>query len=256
MDDATSEILAAEFVTQESYFAYGNLCKRYSRQIGLPLCFYSDRFSVFRDNHKERVVDEPATQFQRAVSGLDIELVCANSPQAKGRVERANQTLQDRLIKEMRLLGISDYEEANLYLPEFIQDYNARFAVSPISDLDCHCSLDPELDLDFLFSVHDFRIISATLLIQFNNKTYQVLTSHPPYFYVKQEVLLTMDSKGTVSGWFHGDKLDLKLIENRPKQAAVVSSKSASLPLAYNHPWRTYGKKLNGTPVLSTLSSD
>lgn len=66
VDDTTSEILAAEFVTQESYFAYGNLCKRYFRQIGVPLCFYSDRFSVCRDNHKERVVDEPVTQFQRA----------------------------------------------------------------------------------------------------------------------------------------------------------------------------------------------
>lgn len=119
VDDASSEILAAEFVPQENYFTYGNLCKRYFKETGVPLCFYS----------RESVVDEPVTQFQRAISGLDIEQICTNSPQAKGRVERANQTLQNRLIKEMHLLGISDYEEANLYPPVFIQDYNARFAL-------------------------------------------------------------------------------------------------------------------------------
>jgi len=258
VDDATSEILAAQFVEQESFFAYGDLCKRYFRETGVPLCFYSDRFSVFRDNHRERLVDEPVTQFQRAINGLDIELICANSPQAKGRVERANQTLQDRLIKEMRLLGISDYQAANLYLPDFIQAYNARFAVRPLSDLDCHRPLDPELDLDFLFCVHDFRTISATLLIQFDGKVYQIMTSHPAYVYAKQEVLMTVDSEGLVSAWFHGNNLDLNLIEKQPKQAAVVSSKSPdkhALPPAYNHPWRTYGKKLNGQPILTTLSS-
>lgn len=258
VDDATSEILAAEFVAHESYFAYGDLCKRYFRETGVPLCFYSDRFSVFRDNHSERIVDEPVTQFQRAITGLEMELICAHSPQAKGRVERANQTLQDRLIKEMRLLGISDYDEANLYLPEFIKDYNARFAVQPYANLDCHRPLDPDQDLDFLFSVHDFRIISANLLIQFDSKTYQIVTNHPPYFYAKQEVLMTVDSKGTVSAWFHGNILELKLIEKRPKQAELVSTKSAdkqALPPAYNHPWRTYGKKLNGQPLLTTLST-
>lgn len=259
VDDASSEILAAEFVSQESYFAYGDLCKRYFRETGVPHCFYSDRFSVFRTNRREGYVDEPVTQFQRAISGLDIELICANSPQAKGRVERANQTLQDRLIKEMRLLGISNYTEANLYLPEFIQDYNARFAVRPISDLDCHRPLDPELDLDFLFSVHDFRNVSKSLSFQFANQTFKILTQHPAYFYAQQEILVTCDSLQHISAWYRGNKLDLELLGKRPKQGAIVSTKSSKkhpLPPVYNHPWRTYGKKLNGKPVLSTLSTE
>ena len=142
VDDATSEILAAEFVPEECFFSYGELCKRYFKEHGLPKSFYSDRFSVFRDNHKDNLSYEPITQFQRALSVLDVMLICASSPQAKGRVERANETLQDRLIKEMRLLGISDYEQANQYLPAFILDYNRRFAVMPASDVDFHRPFD------------------------------------------------------------------------------------------------------------------
>ena len=107
VDDATSQILAAEFVPEESFFSYGNLCQRYFREHGLPKAFYSDRFSVFRVNRRGNLRYEPVTQFQRALSVLDIELICANSPQAKGRVERANQTLQDCLfqIREYKTLA-------------------------------------------------------------------------------------------------------------------------------------------------------
>ena len=140
VDDATSEILAAEFVSEESFFSYGELCKRYFSEHALPKSFYSDRFSVFRNNRTDNLSYEPVTQFQRAMTALGVEIICANSPQVKGRVERANQTLQDRLIKEMRLLGIRNYEQANQFLPEFIRDYNRRFAVMPGSSLDFHPS--------------------------------------------------------------------------------------------------------------------
>ena len=256
VDDATSEILAAEFVQEESFFAYGNLCKQYLKEHGLPRIFYSDRFSVFRDNHKEGRAYESVTQFQRALTMLDIRLICANSPQAKGRVERANETLQDRLIKEMRLLGICDYDQANQYLPEFIPDYNRRFAVIPGSDIDFHRPLDETRDLHFLFSIHDFRKITKTLQINYAGKTYQIVTKHPAYFYANQEVLITCDSSGSISAWFDGDLLTLEEIEKRPKQGAVVSTKSVEskpLPPAYDHPWRTYGKKINGKPILTTL---
>lgn len=259
VDDATSEILAAEFVPEECFFSYGALCKRYFQEQGLPRSFYSDRFSVFRDNHKEGLACEPVTQFQRALSVLDVKLICANSPQAKGRVERANQTLQDRLIKEMRLLGIRDYSQANQYLPEFIADYNRRFAVVPGSDIDFHRPLDETQDLDFLFSIHDFRKITKTLQINYAGKAYQIITKHPAYFYAKQEVLITSDSSGSISAWFDGNLLTIEEIEKRPKQGSVVSTKSVDakpLPPAYNHPWRTYGKKINGKPILTTLLTE
>lgn len=252
-DDATSAILAAEFVPTESYFAYGDLCKRYFREHGKPKAFYSDRFSVFRDNHKENLSSEPVTQFQRALTTLDIQLICAHSPQAKGRVERANQTLQDRLIKEMRLQGISSYEETNKYLPDFIQDYNRRFAVQPLSSINFHTKLEPSLDLDFIFSIHVQRLISRTLSFQFDGQTYQIVSKHPPYYFARQEVLLVRDRAGLLSAWLglDGNILELQLLAKQPKQGAILSSKSAKLepvPPNYNHPWRTYGKKLNGKP--------
>jgi len=259
VDDATSEILAAEFVPEESFFSYGELCKHYFSEHGLPKSFYSDRFSVFRDNRKGNLSYEPVTQFQRVMTALDIELICANSPQAKGRVERANQTLQDRLIKEMRLLGICTYEQANRFLPEFIRDYNRRFAVIPAANLDYHRPLDKTQDLDFLFSIHDFRTITNTLLIHYAGKVYQIATNHPAYYYAKQEVLITCDHTGVVSAWFHGNLLTLIELEKRPKQGSVISTKADKadpLPPAYNHPWRTYGKKINGKPVLNTLSTE
>lgn len=259
VDDATSEILAAEFVPEESFFSYGELCKRYFSENGIPKSFYSDRFSVFRNNRKDNLSYEPVTQFQRALTVLGIEIICANSPQAKGRVERANQTLQDRLIKEMRLLGICTYELANLFLPEFIHDYNHRFAVMSASILDFHRPLDKTQDLDFLFSIHDFRTITNTLLIHYAAKVYQIVTNHPAYYYAKQEVLITCDNIGVVSAWFHGSLLTLKEIEKRPRQGVVVSTKANEvkpLPPAYNHPWRSYGKKINGKPVLNTLSTE
>ena len=258
VDDASSAILAAKFVPVENYFNYGELCKEYFREHGLPKAFYSDKFSVFRSNRKQDLKYEPVTQFQRALSVLDVDLICANSPQAKGRVERANQTLQDRLIKEMRLLNICDYDQANQYLPEFIADYNRKFAVLPVSDIDFHRRLDETIDLDFLFCVHDFRIVSKTLQINYDGRVYQIKTDHHAYVYSKQEVLITCDASRTISAWFHGKLLKLEEIEKRPKQTAVVSTKSvASEPVvpAYDHPWRTYGKKINGKPTLTTLST-
>ena len=256
VDDATSQLLALKFVEEESFFAYGEVCKHYFQEVGLPMSFYSDRFSVFRTNGSKNFAYEPVTQFQRALSVLSVKLICANSPQAKGRVERAHATLQDRLIKEMRLRNICTYEQANAYLPEFMQEYNRRFAVQAASDQDVHRKLDLEEDLDFLFSIHDSRQITKTLTIHYENKLYQIVTTHQPYFYANQEVLITRNNAGEISAWFGGNKLELKQLASYPKQGAIVSSKSADakpIAPAYNHPWRTYGKKINGKPVVTSL---
>lgn len=138
VDDATSEVLAGKFVEHETYFAYAQLCKAYFSQIGLPVALYSDKFSVFRINASNVVNTDAITQFGRALSDLGVELICANSPQAKGRVERAYQTLQDRLVKEMRLELICDYQQANVFLPSFLAAYNRMFAVLPCSKKDAH----------------------------------------------------------------------------------------------------------------------
>lgn len=253
VDDATSAVLAAEFVEHESFFAYARLCKSYFRTTGLPVAFYSDKFSVFRVNSKSSIHKEAITQFDRALSSLGIELICANSPQAKGRVERANQTFQDRLVKEMRLRHIHNYHEANAFLPEFIQTYNRKFAVLPRSSGDAHLPLDRTIDLDFLFSVHDTRIISKDLQIQYDNVTYQIITTRPARHLAKREVLILQNETGSVSAFLNHQLLTLKVFHRQPKPPRIATTKSIDrqpyIP-PVDHPWRSYGKKLDGSPIL------
>lgn len=253
VDDATSEILAAQFVRQESFFAYGNLCKTYFKSKGTPVAFYSDKFSVFRANSSHSIQKEAVTQFDRALSYLGIELICANSPQAKGRVERANQTFQDRLIKEMRLLNIDNYEDANAFLVRFVAWYNQRFAVLPRSVDDAHVPLDTTIDLGFIFSIHDTRTITKDLQIHFGSVAYQIITSRPPQYLVGREVLVVKDQEGLVSAYLNQQKLVLQITQKQAKPPRIAFAKSLD-PHVYSppvdHPWRTYGKKLNGNPVL------
>lgn len=254
VDDATSAAVAARFVDRENYFAYCALCKSYFKAAGTPVAFYSDKFSVFRVNSRAGVHKQAITQFARALNTLGIELICANSPQAKGRVERANQTFQDRLVKELRLQKINNYQDANNYLPVFLDSYNRKFAVMPRSDVDAHAPLDPEIDLDFLFSIHDSRIISKALLIHYHNTTYQVLTDRLPQNLIGRDVLTVEDEHEQLSAFLNHQQLNLVVSHSQPKkQPRVVSTKSFS-SRAYtppvDHPWRTYGKKLNGKPVL------
>jgi len=109
----------------------------------------------FRVNHTNVTTTAAQTMFEQAMGALGIELICAYSPQAKGRVERANQTLQDRLVKEMRLAGISDYQQANVFLTTYIPSYNQKFAVQPADRIDSHEPLRAENDLEWIFNKKD-----------------------------------------------------------------------------------------------------
>jgi DNA-binding Lrp family transcriptional regulator len=253
VDDATSEVLAAEFVEHESFFAYARLCKSYFQTIGTPVAFYSDKFSVFRVNSNNVTHKEAITQFSRALGSMGIELICANSPQAKGRVERANQTFQDRLVKELRIQRVNNFQDANAYLPTFIQFYNRKFAVLPRSAGDVHAALDPTIDLDFLFSIHASRMISKDLQIQFNTVVYQILTHRPQQHLIGREVLITQNQSGDICAYLNQQLLTLNVFHKQPKQAQIVSTKSIDPHVftpAVDHPWRSYGKKLNGRPIL------
>jgi hypothetical protein len=157
IDDATSRLVGLLFADQESTEAYFELARSYMLQYGKPIAIYSDRHSIFR--HSSSIRTEGITQFGRALLDLDIELICATSPQAKGRVERANRTLQRRLVRELRLRNISSITEANRYLPEFIDDYNRRFAIKPITDTNVHRSIDESI-LNNALCAHFRRRIS------------------------------------------------------------------------------------------------
>ena len=139
IDDATGQLVELLFVAAKVFTVMRRLVQAYFERYGKPVAFYSDKHGIFRVNQAQcRAAGEALTQFGRAMQELEIQILCANTPQAKGRVERANQTLQDRLVKEMRLRGISTMEQGNAYLPEFMADFNRRFAVLPRSHHDAH----------------------------------------------------------------------------------------------------------------------
>ena len=146
IDDATSTLMHLQFVKSESTFSYFGALERYLEAHGRPVAFYSDKHTVFRVAQQGAQSGHGMTQFGRALNELSIEILCANSSQAKGRVERANRTLQDRLVKELRLAGISDMEDANAFLPDFMERYNARFAKAPRRPDDLHRALNVEPD--------------------------------------------------------------------------------------------------------------
>src|SRR6266496_83475 len=163
-----------KFVETESTFDYFQATREYLEAHGKPVAFYSDKHGVFRVNTPGAVQGDGMTQFGRSLHALNIDILCANTPQAKGRVERANRTLQDRLVKELRLQGISTLEAANAFADEFTDDYNKRFATLPKSSIDAHRSIEEGMDLDQIFSWHEERKVLKNLMIQYAGKHYLI----------------------------------------------------------------------------------
>lgn len=168
IDDATGELLQLYFADSESTTGYFEATQRYIRQHGKPQAFYSDRAAVFRS---PRAKSDTCTQFHRALDQLGIELICAKTPQAKGRVERANRVLQDRLVKELRLDRIDNIEEANAWCETYVPRYNERFSRAPLSQLDKHTPTHINDDLALILAMCETRKLSKQLTLKFGSRT-------------------------------------------------------------------------------------
>jgi len=168
VDDATSRLMHLQFVESESTFAYFHAARAYLETWGKPIAFYSDKHDVFRVNHPGALGGDGMTQFGRALHALNIDIICANSSPAKGRVERANRTLQDRLVKELRPAGAATMADGNALLPAFMADYNARFAMAPANSKHLHRRLSPGDDLDDAFTWKEERTLSQALTLQYD----------------------------------------------------------------------------------------
>lgn len=171
VDDATSRLMMLHFTATESTFSYFEATRAYLERYGKPVALYSDKASVFRSTNASKT-GRSVTHFGRAMYELNIDTFCANSSSAKGRVERAHLTLQDRLVKEMRLRGINTVEDANAYAPSFIATYNARFAKPPLSDFDAHRPLRDDEDLDQLLTWRETRRVSKSLTVLYDRVLY------------------------------------------------------------------------------------
>jgi transposase len=180
VDDATSQLLALRFVPAESTKAYLETLRGQVLTHGRPLAFYSDRHGVFRVNAKEAESGDGKTEFGRVVERLDIGLINATTPQAKGRVERANRTLQDRLIEEMRLNGIDSIEVAHAFLPGFIRKHNEKFGVPSRDGPSAHRPwTKTEDELDEILARREERVLTKALTFSSGGKKYCVKTAGP-----------------------------------------------------------------------------
>ena len=199
----------------------------YIKKYGRMEAVYSDKHGIFRINIPGCIHKENLTQFGRALKELDITLICANSPQAKGRVERANGTLQDRLVKEMRLAEINDIESANKFLPAFWEDYNKRFADNPDDFGDAHRKLLPEQNLERTLCKREYRKVSKNLEIQYNNVIYQLKVDNPirSRSLIRARVMVRENAEKEIFIEYQGKQLKFQRYSQQACQGQVVSSK-------------------------------
>jgi len=252
IDDATSRIMDGAFMDYEGTFTLFETTEHYLKTYGKPLIFYVDKHSTFNINRQATIEEElkdqkPLTQFSRAMDQLRIELILANSPQAKGRVERLFETLQDRLVKNMRLEGISTKEEGTKYFREvYIPKHNARFAVLPKDQTNAHKTLLPDDDLTRIFTVQTKRIISKALVVQYKNTRYQLDTKGAyQYLLQKQNIVVEENKNGALVFRYKGNPIPVTAIGQiikQPKVMQVASSKTfqeGQIRALVKDPWST-----------------
>jgi transposase len=180
IDDATGRLTALRFAPAETTRAYLDALRAHVLAHGVPVAFYSDRHGIFRLNVKEAASGDGLTEFGRVAERLRVELIQAATPQAKGRVERANQTLQDRLIKEMRLAGVCDIQAAQSFAQGFIETWNAKFARPPFEAADAHRPWTQDAQaLDEALARREERTLSKALTFSAAGKLYCVKTNGP-----------------------------------------------------------------------------
>ena len=235
VDDATSRLMHLQFVESESTFAYFHAARAYLEAWGKPVAFYSDKHGVFRVNHPGALGGDGMTQFGRALHALNIDIICANSSPAKGRVERANKTLQDRLVKELRLAGAATLAEGNDFLPAFMADYNARFAKAPANHKDLHRPRRAGDDLDDAFAWKEERTLSQALTLQYDKVMFILEPSEQAKAAIGKRLTVVDYPDGRLAIRYRGVELAYRTFDKlrQVTQAAIVENKQLGAVLAF-----------------------
>ncbi|RED10623.1 ISNCY family transposase [Pontivivens insulae] len=236
IDDATSTLMELRFVPSESTWSYFEAVESYLGNHGRPVAFYSDKHTVFRiPNPNQHTTG--MTQFGRAMAELNIEILCANSSQAKGRVERANRTLQDRLVKELRLAGISDIEAANAFLPAFMARFNAKFAKAPARSDNLHRAMNVEPGrLEDVLCLRDKRYVGKDLTLTYERKRIRIEVNELTRGLVGQYVDVYERRSGQVLVIHKGVALPHSVFDpsqQRVTHASITENKRLSAVLTY-----------------------
>jgi hypothetical protein len=248
IDDATGRI-HARFFEAETLEAAFTMVRDYAGKYGLPQAIYVDRAGIYRSDREPTEEEwlaerEPQTQFGRAMEELGVRLILARSPQAKGRVERMNRTLQDRLVKALRQRGISDLATANRFLEEeYLEPFNARFGVAPAVAADLHQQVPAELDLSRVLSVQEERVVQNDWTVRWNNAYLQL--SRASQVQPGQRVQVCAQLDGRVRVFARERELSWSATRsepNRPRKPSPVRGRptksSQGQKPAATHPWR------------------
>jgi hypothetical protein len=245
IDDATSEVFAW-FSEQETTIAAMEVFRGYVARYGLPRALYVDRDSIYRPDREATLAEnlagnEPTTQFGRAMQALDVELILAHSPQAKGRVERVNGTLQDRLVKALRRAKIRDLAAANRFLQEkFLPAFNRRFVRKAARAGDLHRRVPRGVDLAQVLSIREPRRVQEDWTVRFENRWFQLAEVHQKLTLAGRQVTVCQRLDGRLELLYGGHALSYREIPAPPPRASVVPeirSSQGQRP-ADDHPWR------------------
>jgi hypothetical protein len=247
VDDATGRVWAQFFEAETTRASY-DMLEGWTRKYGLPQSLYVDRDSIYRCEGIGTIAEqlagkEPKTQFGRAMEQLGVELILANSPQAKGRVERMNATLQDRLVKALRLEKISDMASANQYLAKtYLPAFNRRFCVPAANPADVHRNAPG--NLNEILSWEEERVVQRDWTVACNNHYYQLDRQHERLSLVRRKVIIRTLRNAQVQLVYRKAKLKWKELPQRPQRLAVKPAKPLiqrqTKPKA-DHPWRKDG---------------
>jgi transposase len=243
IDDATNQVFARFYETEENFSALDSF-RRYIQKHGLPCSLYLDRHVVYKAHQRPLEIseqldgmDEPLSNFQRAAKELGVELIHAYSPQAKGRIERLFKTLQDRLVKELRLKNISTKKEANAFLQRYLIQFNRQFRMTAENATDLHRKLTVDVDIRRILCVKELRNVKNDFTVSFRGRLYQILDR------IKSKTV-TVEIWLDSSTHFASEGKELRVKELPVPVREIVESAGKSHPgISYqkppkDHPWR------------------
>jgi len=248
VDDASGKLTRVRFEDNEGVIPVFRFWKEYLEANGAPIAIYLDKFSTYKVNHKNAVDNKDMmTQFERVMKQLNVRVIHANTPQAKGRVEKMNGTLQRRLVKEMRLAKINTVAEANIFLSEvFIPKFNRQFAVITKKNSDLHhkVSIEKLAELNKIFSVQSERTINNDYTIRFKSNYYQLKQEQPTNVYKRDKIIVEEHLNGEIKLALRNKYLEYFCLPERPKKEidvkliALTRNKAIGFKPPLDHPWR------------------
>ncbi|MCA0754541.1 ISNCY family transposase [Paenibacillus sp. N4] len=247
IDDATGIVVGAVFRPHECREGYSLVMQQGINHYGLPLGLYSDRHTIFRSPNEKLSVEQelageiqPLSSFGKAMCELNIEHIKAVTPQAKGRIERLWLTLQDRLVIELRLMGIQTLDAANKALPKLIQKHNKQFSVAPRSSESAYVQLQKHIELNYVFTLREHRKLGAGNTLSYRGVTYTLAEPSSQRFDAKSTVEVRETLTGEIVMWHQGQAVLLKKTEKRDRKEQTKKASSAQpRKPAKEHPWKT-----------------